>query len=236
MGSKRKTRGDTLVESRKNKTTTTMFHKKAGTRWTYKNPNCVTKTEIDTLAYRPDIVTDVTVNNQVNIGSDHRMVMRNIKLYVEVERNQLMPKKPSRIDTTQIGSQKIEFQLELRNRLETRQELDDIDTMRENITGLIQQSATKVAKAFDKPLKSRISSPTRALMTKRNELVGIGDDKQRLEYAEICKKIKKKSKENTRKYNLEIIRETFMASKSLKKATRTQTLGQYRRITLLDAG
>ena len=31
------------------------------------------------LTNRPDIVTDVTIINQVNIESDHRMVMSNIK-------------------------------------------------------------------------------------------------------------------------------------------------------------
>ena len=63
-----------------------MFQKKAGGRWTWKNPNGVTNTEIDyTLTNRSDIVTDVTVTNQVNIGSDHKLVMSNIKLDVEVE-------------------------------------------------------------------------------------------------------------------------------------------------------
>ena len=62
------------------------------------SPNGVTKTEIDyILTNRPDIVTDVTVINQVNIGSDHRMAMSNIKLDVEVERNNLMAKRPLRI-------------------------------------------------------------------------------------------------------------------------------------------
>ena len=56
-----------------------------GRRWAWKIPNGVTKTEIDyILTNRPDIITDVTVINQVNIGSDHRLVMSNIKLDVEV--------------------------------------------------------------------------------------------------------------------------------------------------------
>ena len=64
----------------------TMFQKEAGRRWTWKSPNGVTKTDIDyILTNRPDIVTDVTVINQVNFGSDHRMVISNIKLDVEVE-------------------------------------------------------------------------------------------------------------------------------------------------------
>ena len=68
-----------------------------------------------------------------------------------------MTKRPPRIDVAQIGSKKIEYQLELRNRFETFQELDDIDTMSETITDTIQQSASRVAKAINTPHKSRIS-------------------------------------------------------------------------------
>ena len=46
---------------------------------------------------------------------------------------------------------KINFQLELRNRFETLQELDDIDTMMVSISDMIQQSASRVPKAINKP-------------------------------------------------------------------------------------
>ena len=82
----------------------------------------------------------------------------------------------------------------LRNGFETLQELDDIDTMSATITYMIQQSASRVAKAINKPLKSRISSPTRALMAKRQEMVENGNDKNRIDYTEICKTIKNESK------------------------------------------
>ena len=84
--------------------------------------------------------------------------------------------------------------------------------MSETITYMIQQSASRVANAINKPLKSGISSPTRALMTKRQEklMVEYRDDKQRTEYAGIGKTVKKKATEDTRKYNQEIIRETIM--------------------------
>ena len=50
-------------------------------------PNGVTMAHIDyILTNRPDIVKYVTVIDQVNIGSDHRMVMSNIKFDVEMER------------------------------------------------------------------------------------------------------------------------------------------------------
>ena len=106
--------------------------------------------------------------------------------------------------------------------------------MSETITDVIPHSASRVAKATDKPHNSRISSPTRALVTKRREMAGNGNNKQRTEYTEICKTIKKKAREDTRKYNQEIIRETIMASKSLKIVRRTQKLGQDRLITHLD--
>ena len=128
----------------------------------------------------------------------------------------------------------IEIKLELRNRFETLQELEDIDTMSETITGMIQQSASRVAKPINKQLKSRISSPTRVLVTKRRDTAQNGDDEQRIDYVEICKTIKTKAREDIRIYNQEIIRETTMASKSLRKVRITQKLGQAGLITLLD--
>ena len=59
-----------------------------------------------------------------------------------------------------------------------------------------------------------MSSPTRALMTKRRDMVEHCDDKQRIELAETNTTIKKKAREDIRKYNQDIIRETSMASKS----------------------
>ena len=163
------------------------------------------------------------------------MVMSNIKLNVGLEMKNPITNRPPSVDATHIGSKKIEFQLELRSRFVTQQELDDIDTTRETIIDLIQQSASRVAKVINKPLKSRISSPTLALMMKRREMVENGDDQQRIEYAEICKTNKKKVREDIRKYNQEEtnIKETNMASKSLRKVQRTQTLGQDRLFTLL---
>ena len=100
----RNERGDTLVEwatSRKYKIMNTTFQKKAGRGWRWNSPNGVTETEINyILINRTDVDTDVTVINQVNIGSDHRLVLvlRNIKLDVEVERKNLMTKWTLRVD------------------------------------------------------------------------------------------------------------------------------------------
>ena len=61
-----------------------------------------------------------------------------------------------------------------------------------------------------------------------------GDDKQQIEYAEICKTIKTKAREDIRKYNQEIVRDTIVTSKSLKKVQRTQELDLDRLVKLLD--
>jgi len=79
-----------------------------------------------------DVEKAFTVIIQVNIGNYHRLAMSNIKLDVGVERQKLMTKRPNRVDATRIGSKKVEFQLEMRSRFETLQELDDIDTKQRN--------------------------------------------------------------------------------------------------------
>ena len=62
------------------------------------SPNGGTKTEIDyNLTNRPDIVTAVTVIKHVNIGSDHRLDVFNIKLAIQVERKRLMTKRQQRL-------------------------------------------------------------------------------------------------------------------------------------------
>ena len=86
----RNERGDTLVEwatSKNFKIMNTQFQKKAGRRWTWRSPDGNTKNEIDyIMTDKPSMVTDVTVLNRVNIGSDHRMVMGSITLNTRAER------------------------------------------------------------------------------------------------------------------------------------------------------
>ena len=98
------------------------------------------------------------------------------------------------------GIKEDRFLLELSNRFETVEELDDIGTMSETTVDTIQHSASKVAKAINKPLKSRISSPT------RREMVGNGDDKQRLstqKYARPSKRKQERTSENANKRSYE---------------------------------
>ena len=151
----------------------TQFQKKAGRRWTWRSPDGHTRNEIDyIMTDKPSMVTDVTVINRVNIGSDHRMVMGSITLNTRAERRKLLNKNTrTRVDTQMIGTKKNTFQLELKNRFTALEEHDDMDSLNKNMTEMIQQSAMSIAKQTKKQKKSKMSSPTRALMKKHREMI-----------------------------------------------------------------
>ena len=95
----------------------TQFQKKAGRTW--RSPDGNTKNEIDyIMTDKPSMVTDVTVINRVNIGSDHRMAMGSITLNTRAERRKLLNKNTrTRVDTQMIGTKKNTFQLELKKQV-----------------------------------------------------------------------------------------------------------------------
>ena len=162
----------------------TQFQKKAGRRWTWRSPDGNTKNEIDyIMTDKPSMVTDVIVINRVNIGSDHRMVMGSITLNPRAERRKLLNKNTrTRVDTQMIGTKKNTFQLELKNRFTAVKEHDDMDSLNNNMTEMIQQSALSIAKQTKKQKKQKISSPTRALMKKRREMIENKTPRDHIEY------------------------------------------------------
>ena len=61
-------------------------------------------------------------------------------------------------------------------------------------------------------------------MKKRRDMTENKTPRDHTEYVEICKTIKKKAREDIRKHNLDEIRETIEAYKSLKRVRRTHSL------------
>ena len=151
----------------------TQFQKKAGRRWTWRSPDGHTKNEIDyIMTDKPSMVTDVSVINFFNIGSDHRMVMGSITLNTRAERRKLLNKNTrTRVDTQMIGTKKNTFQLELKNRFTVLEEHDDMGSLNKNMTEMIQQSAMSIAKQTKKQKKPKMPSPTRTLMKKPREMM-----------------------------------------------------------------
>ena len=72
---------------------------------------------------------------------------------------------------------------------------------------MIQKSAMSIATQTKKPKKSKIPSPTRALMKKRREMI---ENKNHIEYVDICKTITKKARVDIRKHNLDETREPIV--------------------------
>ena len=100
--------------------------------------------------------------------------MGSITINTRAERRKLLNKNTrTRVDTQMIGTQKNKFQLELKNRFTALEEQDDMDSLNKNMTEMIQQSAMtmSIATQTKKQKKPKISSPTRALMKKRTEMI-----------------------------------------------------------------
>ena len=114
----------------------TQFQKKAGTRCTWRSPDGNTKNEIDyIMTDKPSMITDVTVLNRVNIGSDHRMVMGYSTLNTRGERKKLLNKNTrTRVDSQMIRTKKNTFLLELKSRFTALEEHDDMDSLNKNMT------------------------------------------------------------------------------------------------------
>ena len=91
---------------------------KPGRRWTWRSSDGNTNIEIDyTMTDKPSTVTDVTVINRTNIGSDHSMVMGSITLTTKAERRKLLNKNTrTRVQTQMTGTKKNTIQLDLKNR------------------------------------------------------------------------------------------------------------------------
>ena len=102
------------------------------------------------MTEKPSMVTNVTVKNRINIGSDHIMVMGSVTLNTRVERRKLINKNTQTRVDTQMNETKNTFQLELKNRFTALEEHDDMDSLNRNMTEMIQQSAMSIAKQTKK--------------------------------------------------------------------------------------
>ena len=94
------------------------------------------------------MVTDVPVKYRIYIGSDHMMVVGSVTLNTSAEMRKLLYKNTrTRVDTQMIGKKKNTCQLELKkNRFTALEEHDDMDSLNDIMTKMIQQSAMNIAK------------------------------------------------------------------------------------------
>ena len=241
----RNDRGDMMVDwasQHKLKIMNTFYKKKYNRRWTWRSPNGQTYNEIDyIITNKQHIFTDTTVINKVNIGSDHRLVMGSIRINTKMERQKLITHKTIKVDTNKIIENCNQLQITLHNRF---QALNDnanntIENLNTDITQILQESAQEVAKQKKNNTTSKLSQNTKTLIKKRREMYKTitnnnGNIRNNIEYAEICKTVKKKIRQDIREFNTNEIKTTIMENKSINKAKRSQTLGKDRLVCLLD--
>lgn len=225
----RNNRGDTLVnfsERHGLKIMNTFFEKKANRRWTWISPNKTTKNEIDfILTDKPRSVTDVSVLNKFNTGSDHRLVRATFTINTRIERQRLtrQTKRPNHLKLSEKASQ---FQIELSNRFEALNNNEDLSTNCDNITNTILDAAINTV-GRQKPRKpNKLSDETKRLREKRRYMKRSGSSGENIEYTIVCKEIRRRMAEEINAYNEEEQMKALENNKNFRKTRQTQCIGR----------
>ena len=235
---KRNERGQMIVDfaSRNElKIMNTFFQKSLHKKWTWQGPNCAVRNEIDyIMAKRSDTVKDVSVFTKANVGSDHRLIVGKVKIDTHCERIKMV-KQSKRINKHQLFLQSEIFEQQLSNRFQALTFEDDINNHSNNIVKTIEAASKSVAgcQGTCQRQKQKLSSETKILMEKRRTMKQNGN-RNLIEYREVCKTVRKKIREDCRKFQIQEISETIKNSSSLKKTKRQLAVGEKRISCILD--
>lgn len=233
-------RGDTLVnfcERHRLKVMNTFYKKNQNRRWTWISPNGETKNEIDYfLTDKPLIFNDVSVLNNFNTGSDHRLVRATLTINTKLERSRIMrrSKKPNLLA---LSEKTCEFQLLLSNRFDALEHLasnDDLSEDCDKVTNIILDSAVETAGRGKPPKPDKLSITTKQLREKRRQMKRGGTSTQNIEYIELCKTIRRNMDEEINNYNEEEQLKALEENKGLRKIKRKQCLGREQITTLKE--
>ena len=116
---------------------------------------------------------------------------------------------------------KEEFQLRLQNRFEVlnNEGEDDVEEMVDRITNTIQESALATAGRHREQKNEKLKSKTKTLLKRRREMIDKGTPRTSIEYAEICKTIRKLVRDDIREYNTIRVKKAVETGQGLRKAT-----------------
>ena len=219
----------------------TFFKKKVSRKWTWISPNATTKNEIDfILTDKKRILKDVSVINQFNTGSDHRIVRSTICINTKHERAKLIKKRPI-VNTANLKYKSEDYCIQLSNRFaplaeEMTQEIDnDINTVNDRLVSVLTETAKEIAGTTRKPKVDKLSASTHQLLERRRQLKRDGTSNQRIEYSELCKLIRRKMKEDINNYHVKEIEDSIDKNTSSKQKMRKQILGRQEIYTLKES-
>jgi hypothetical protein len=220
----RNERGERLVEfvDGKNMYLMNSFFQKNETRkWTWLSPDGETKNEIDFFIIdKKSIVQDVDIEDDVNVGSDHRPIKMCIK--IEEKRKLFHKKVRPRLSTEMLKMKAFEEKLEEKLALGMNTECLDMENISSKLTEIIKITSDTLNDREENrrhPIPREISK----LLERRRRLKTFARD--RIEFTEISKLIRRKWKEWTALKKTKELEETIKSRGSIKQTTRRQQLG-----------
>ena len=234
----RNDRGERLIQfarSRNLVITNTFFKKPSKRKWTWISPNRETRNELDYILTN-DICNalNTEVISKVNIGSDHRLVRSTVRLNAKLLRSNLMKKSSPRINIGKLIEDRIDFQIALKNRF-SHLEIQDVNIEVEEIVNGILDEAIKIAGKSKKQNNSNFQESTLNFMKKRRNMKHTGTATNNIEYAELCKTIRKKTRDDIRQCNTNLVKVAVENNKGLKKALRKGNTGKTQILAMKDA-
>ena len=132
-------------------------------------------------------------------------------------------------------SYKIQFQIKMTNRFQAlhyaTETDDDIIEWNNQINKAIQETSISTAGISRKKREPKGSDEIQRLLKKRRDMKR-NSTVSRIEYAELCKNVRKKNREHTRERHMQQINKTISENQSLKNTARQAIIGKQDIISL----
>ena len=213
--------------------TNTVFEKRRNRRWTGISPDKKTKNEIDfVFTNRPQIIKNFEVLNCLKM-SDHRMVRVKIVLNEKLERLKLATKRTITISTEAINEKRDEFRIALRNKFSVLEVMngEETDADKTGYNGF-RDTVLETVKSMTQQKKgnkrnSKLSAKTKTLMEqRRNFKLNKLSTKNKVEYTELCKLVRREVRNDIRKYNTDLVRSYIEKNKGYRQARKAISVGR----------
>uniref|UniRef100_A0A914WU64 Endonuclease/exonuclease/phosphatase domain-containing protein n=1 Tax=Plectus sambesii TaxID=2011161 RepID=A0A914WU64_9BILA len=211
------------------------FKKRIGRKWTWRSPNGQTKNEIDFVLapHNSTYIKDVCVVASFNFYSDHRLLRATLDFSPPSRKRRLQPDyhhaEPQPCGSTFLNKNIYQFAI---NQLRDQMPLPtaSLDVQYTTIVEHIQEAA-QVASEI-RPKKKRLSTNTEHLLLLRRTMKIDESARSRIEFAELCKLIRKEIRKDLRIHHFNLVNEAVQKSRSLRKVRGEVATGKRRLIQL----
>ncbi|XP_037792077.1 uncharacterized protein LOC119587410 [Penaeus monodon] len=159
------------------------------------------------------IVQNVDVIQQVNAGSDQRLVRGTIRLNTRLERSQMVRQRMFKDNIEALMTKEVQLQLKLHNCFMILSSQEEA----EKVTEAIQVCAAETA---GKNKEDKPKLKTKEIMKKRREMAG--KNLTAGEKIDLCKTIRKRIREDLGEHNTLRVKRAITSGKGSKKATNSE--------------